>query len=155
MTTIGTNEHNTLGTGESLEKEWLEGAVASLSAHFAEAAHRDSSFIDVYGERFEDEIVTVFSYVHEDDASRTPKTLFIAHPIVDDVEKMKKLLPTVLDLAATILESVLDDPEWSDFNAQWTENPFKGLDFAYKITRENISLTLQADRILAGDIEIH
>jgi hypothetical protein len=143
-----TESHSEEGT--SLPKEWTESFVGLLTQTYFEKTEKDHRFFDVYGQIFEKEFVVVISYIHHDDHHAAPISIFISHD-VDDDKKMKKGLDKVINLAGHILDDIFSVSDWSDFIPTWTENTLGENQFFYKITRENIGLTLQAEEILKND----
>lgn len=147
---LGRYEENTVG--KPLPNEWQEDFVAVINEAYHAKAEAAGRFFDVYGAIYDREFVVISSYIHKEDQLAAPITLFISHDIITDEKKMKKALKDVVNLAGLIWDDILATDEWNDFVPNWTENDFNGNQFHYKITRENISLTLQANEILAGKL---
>jgi hypothetical protein len=57
----------------------------------------------------------------------------------------------MVDLLGHIFDDIFNTEDWSGYVSNWTENKYKNHTFFYKITRENIALTLQANEILSKD----
>jgi ADP-ribosyl-[dinitrogen reductase] hydrolase len=77
-----------------------------------------------------------------------PIAVFISHDQESDSKKIKKTLENIIQLAGHIFDDIFAVDEWSDFIPNWTENEYEGDLLHYKITRENISLSIQAEEIL-------
>lgn len=134
-------------TRKLLPQEWTDGLNTTLNEVYAEQLKVRNSFFDVYGELYDKEFVVIASMMHESDATVAPVSIFVSHDVIAEEKKYKKVLQNMVDLIGAIVDDVLAS-ENCDYNANWTENEFKGDKFFYKITRENISLTLQAEAIL-------
>ena len=80
-----------------------------------------------------------------------PVTLFISHDNLEDSKKFKKSLAALVDFAGIIFDDITGTKDWSDYNSTWTENEYKDSTFSIKITRENISLSLQAEELLKDE----
>ena len=134
-------------TRKLLPQEWTDELASTLNEVYAERLKERESFFDVYGEIYDQEFVVIASMMHEKDNTVAPISIFVSHDIVDDQKKYQKVLKNLVDLIGAIVDDVITQ-EHCEYVANWTENKFKGDTFYYKITRENISLTLQAEAIL-------
>ena len=83
----------------------------------------------------------------------SPITIFISHDNVESSKEFKSVLKNLVDLSSLIIDDIVSVKEWLDYNSLWIENEFRGSKFYYKTTRENISLTIQAEKILNGELE--
>lgn len=135
--------------------EWLEEVTKTLNEAYNDNCQKESRFFEVYGESYEKEFVVVVSFLHNTDQMAAPITLFIAHDIVEDSKAFKKVLANLLNLIGLIFDDIFATENWSEFSANWTENKYQDDMFYYKITRENISLSLQAEALLQKDIELN
>jgi len=137
-----------------LPNEWTEELVRTLSEAYYVQSEKDNSFFDVYGEITEKEFVVVASYLHHEDQMKAPISLFISHDVVDDSKAFKKVLKSLVDLTGEIFDDAFASDDGPDYVATWTGSKYKTCDFHYKITRENISLTVQAEAFLEKDGDI-
>lgn len=135
----------------SLPAEWTEELTRVLTDTYFQQSEKDNRFFHVYGEIYEKEFVVIVSYLHHDDHLASPITLFISHDVVEDSKKFKTVLKNLVDLSGLIFDDVFSSSDWSDYVTTWTENNYRDQNFFYKITRENISLTLQAEEFLNKD----
>lgn len=138
-------------THNILPQEWTEELTKTLTHVYTDQLEKDHRFFDVYGEICDKEFVVVISYLHLEDQLNSPISLFISHDIVEDSKAFKKTLKNLVDLSGEQFDDILSIQDWSDYVPNWTENSYKNSHFFYKITRENISLTLQAEEILSKD----
>lgn len=135
--------------------EWLEEVTKTLNEAYSQNCEKENRFFEVYGESYEKEFVVVVSFLHNTDQMAAPTTLFIAHDIVEDSKKFKTVLANLLNLIGLVFDDIFATENWSEFSTIWTENKYKDNQFYYKVTRENISLTLQAEALLQKDIELN
>lgn len=140
--------------GKALPQEWQDEFINMLNTAYADVISKNDRFFDVYGRIYEKEFVIVASYIHIEDQLAAPISVFISHDIINDNKLMKTALDNVTDLFGLIFDDILSDDQWNSYNSIWSENKFKENTFHYKITRENISLTLQAEEILKGNIDL-
>ena len=134
-------------TRKLLPQEWTDELGNTLNEVYAEQLKERQSFFDVYGEIYDREFVVIASLMDEKDNTVAPISIFVSHDIVAEQKKYQQVLKNLVDLIGAIVDDVLASDSW-EYNSNWTENQFKGDTFYYKITRENISLTLQAEAIL-------
>ncbi|MBD65621.1 MAG: hypothetical protein CME62_10475 [Halobacteriovoraceae bacterium] len=137
-----------------LPMEWLEEVTKTLNDVYRAQCDEQNRFFEVYGENYKDEFVVIVSLLHKKDQMIAPITLFISHDILPTSKEFKKVLEDLINLVGLIFDDIFATEEWSEFNSMWTENQYKGSTFYYKVTRENISLSLQAEAILQKDISL-
>lgn len=140
--------------GNDLPQQWQDEFINNLNLAYADVISKNDRFFDVYGRIYDREFVVVASYIHIEDQLAAPISVFISHDIIDDEKLMKKALDNLTDLFGLIFDDILDNDQWNDYNPNWSENQYKENTFFYKITRENISLTLQAEEILKGSLDL-
>ena len=138
--------------GQALPQQWQEEVISVLNEAYHQKSEEDSSFFDVYGSINEKEILVIVSYIHKTDQLASPISLFISLDVITDEKQMKKALKNIVDLIGEIFDDIFATTNWNDYCTNWTENKYQGNDFYYKITRENISLTLQANELLSGNL---
>lgn len=148
---LGRYESSDISQGKGLPAEWTEEFVGILTETYAAQSEKDNRFFDVYGQIFDKEFVVIVSYIHHSDQMAAPVSIFISHDTESDSKELSKALKALVDLSGHILDDIFSQEDWNEFVPNWTENTFKGHQFHYKITRENISLTLQAEEILKKD----
>ena len=148
---LGRYEQSTIGTGKDLPGEWTENFTKILTEAFHTQLEEDNSFFDVYGKIFDKELLVIVSYHDHGDQLVAPKSLFISHDNMENTKAFEKVLKNLVDLSGAIFDDVFSQKDWNDYALDWVENEFRNSTFHYKITRENISLTLQAEENLKTD----
>lgn len=133
---------------KELPAEWTESFTRTLTDAYFERSEKDNCFFNVYAEILEKEFVVIISYLHHNDQLVAPITLSISHDLVEDSKKFKVALDDLVNFSGLIFDDIFGTEDWHDYIPSWTEGKFKQSTFYYKITRENISLTLQAEEIL-------
>lgn len=147
-------EDSDLKATKTLPNEWLEEFTKTLNEVYHERLKATDRFFDVYGEIYEKEFVVIVSYLHAKEQAISPISLFVSHDNQEDSKKFKKTLKDLVDFCGVVFDDIFATPDWNEFNSNWTENIYKNSTFYYKLTRENISLTLQAEALLNKEIEI-
>lgn len=136
---------------KNLPEEWTESFTRTLTDTYFEQSEKDNCFFNVYAEILEKEFVVIISYLHHNDQLVAPITLSISHDLEDDSKKFKKALDNLVNFSGLVFDDIFAEKDWNEYVPAWTENTYKDSTFYYKITRENISLTLQAEEILKKD----
>lgn len=145
---VGRHRDSVLSSAKNLPQDWTEEFIRVLSHSYSEQSNKDNCFFDVHGLLFDEEVVVIISYIHHNDHARAPISLFISHDIEGDIKKMTKTLDTLVDFSGLVFDDIFSTKDWNEFVPNWTENKYKNSNYHYKITRENFSLTLQAEEIL-------
>jgi hypothetical protein len=87
------------------------------------------------------------------DYSLSPVPLSITFDNLNDSKALKKILDISVSLTSLIYDDIFSKEDWHEYVLNWTENEIDGHKLFYKITRENISLTLQAEELLNGNLD--
>ena len=148
---FGKYEKDEEQNGKPLPFEWLEEVTATFNNAYAEKRKEQNRFFETFGEIYTKEYVVIISYLDSTDPMTAPVTLFISHDNLEDSKKFKKSLAALVDFAGIIFDDITGTKDWSDYNSTWTENEYKDSTFSIKITRENISLSLQAEELLKDE----
>lgn len=136
-------------TGTQLPQDWTDKARTALNTRF-EAFKEQYEFF-VYAEVLPDELVLITSAVKRD-VLLSPITFFISVDISDQTspKKSTKILGEMMDITELFFEETFEDENWSDYTPLWLETFAKEQNYFYKVTRENIYLTIEANKLLEG-----
>ena len=96
---------------------------------------------------FPAEVVLAVSLVNKKDDNAAPVTYHVSTDLNEKI-KADKVVDNLVDSVGIFFDSYFEDPNWNDFFSKWEETEFKGIKIYYKISRENVGLTLLADQIL-------
>ena len=133
--------------GVLLPKEWIEDTKLALDTRF-EAFSQAYEFF-VYGEVHEDELLLIISALSRN-IEKSPISFFLSMDIDEKkAKKSEKLLITMLNTSELFFEEVFDTDNWNDYTATWLETASENETMQYKVTRENIYLTIEANKILS------
>lgn len=137
-------------------KEWAEGLKQVLLNIYGEQAIKDDKTFEVYGFSYPSEALLIISYVGLD-KFETPLTFFISADLTKSSDS-KKIVNTMFDCAGAFFDSFFagqssdeaaEEVEiFDDYMVNWEETDFHGEKLFYRITRENVALTMQADLLL-------
>lgn len=134
--------------GKAIPHEWQEEVQKLLNLNFGDQLKDRKYFFDTLGRIFQDELLLIVS-LSPDNPALPAVSCFIS--MDNPTEKtVKKFLDTMLDFAGDFFETYFDTPDWSEYSPRWLELEYNNQDLFYKVTRENISLTLKAEELLKG-----
>ncbi len=138
-------------TGTALPKSWLENISMLIAETYPELSkhHQNCS---VWSELYDTELLLIISLINEK-TSATAITVMLSADITKNSDKeLKRIMDKSVETAGLIIEGYLADLESSDVSVEsipeWTEEKKNKFSFYYKITRENIDLTLEANKLL-------
>ncbi len=135
-------------------KEWGAGLKQILLNIYGEHAIKDDRTFEVYGFSYPNEVLLIISYVGLDKFT-TPVTLFISADLLPDTDS-KKMVNTMFDCAGVFFDTYFAGNEareeegeiFDDYNLDWDETDFHQQKLFYKVTRENVTLSMEADLLL-------
>lgn len=149
---IGRYNTSELNDAKDLPGEWSDALTNILNATYEDRANKDNAFFDVLGKVFKEETIIIVSYLDKEDYSKSPICVAISLDNIQDTKKFKNTLDSTVKLSSLIYDDIFATEDWSEYVHNWTENEIDQNALYYKITRENFSLTLQAEEILKGNI---
>jgi hypothetical protein len=140
---------NENSTGTPLPSNWIENISLLLNESYPEITNNDLT-TQVWAEVFDTEILTIVSLLGN---QQTPPTTFL---ISADIEKnsdkqLKKSLDKSIEIVGMMIEAYLHSlthEQLYEYTHQWTEDKKSKFTFFYRTTREDISLTLKANKLL-------
>ncbi len=132
-----------------LPEKWRQELKQSLLKVYGDQCLKDDKTFDVYGFTYPNELLIIASYVGMDQGT-IPITIFLSADI-NQKSDPKKLFDSLLDNIAIFFDQYfqnINNEEWDEFVYEWQEEVINRQTFYYKVTRENISLTLEAEKLL-------
>ncbi|MFP5457612.1 MAG: hypothetical protein ACLGG7_02665 [Bacteriovoracia bacterium] len=135
--------------GEVLPLEWSDTVGQLLNQTYAQECTAQARTFAVYGQIFEDELLVIIGF-NPLEATAAATTCFLSCDKADisTPEKVKATQTDFVDIAGMFFDEIFATEDWSDWEPNWQEVEWKGKTFFYKLTRENVTLTLEADRML-------
>ena len=146
-------DHDT--TAVLFPKDWAEGLKQILLNIYGEKCIKDEKTFEVYGFSYSSEVLLIISYVGLD-KFETPTTLFVSADL-DEKTDSDKIMDTMFDSAGVFFDSFFAQDEdseeiWDEYVLDWEETEFGKEKLFYKVTRENVGLSMQAD-LLLGELK--
>ena len=132
-------------------KDWAEGLKQILLNIYGETCIKDDRTFEVYGFSYPTEVLMIVSYTSLDKFA-APLSLFLSADLTEKT-KTDEIINDMFDSVGVFFDSYFAKSEnldeiWDDYVLDWEETEFGKLSFFYKVTRENIGLSLEADRLL-------
>lgn len=136
-------------------KDWADGLKQILLNIYGEQCIKNDKTFEVYGFSYPTEVLLVLSYTGLD-KFETPITLFLSSDLSNKTNT-NKIMDTLFDNAGVFFDSYFATEEnadeiWDDYVLDWQDSDFGSEKFYYKVTRENVGLSMQAD-LLLGEME--
>jgi hypothetical protein len=141
--------------GKNLPQDWSESLARLLNETYKSECKKNVRYFDVYGQIYADELLIIVSYLSEKDEAASPITLFLScdpYQLANE-EKLSETQSAYIELTGLFFDEIFSAEEWSEFEPDWQEVTHKKHNYYYKITRENINLTLEANKLLGDDFE--
>ena len=141
--------------GKPLPLEWIEGLSRLLNETYKVECKQNGRYFDVFGKAYSEELLVIVSYLSEDDEYLAPISLFLSSDPdqITNEDKVKETQRNFIDIVGLFFDEIFADQEWDQFEPMWQEVSHKNQNYFYKISRENINATLEADRLLGDDFE--
>ncbi len=133
-------------------KEWRDQTAISFGAYFENHPIQNDHTFEAFGFHHLDETVIIISLVPFSEIS-SPISLFISKDLNEkernSEREFNKAKDSILDVVGMIMKDLLDDFDNFQYILNWTEYEFRKEKFFYKLTRENIDLTIKTEEILS------
>ena len=140
-------------------KDWADGLKQILLNIYGEQCIKDDKTFEVYGFSYPNEVLLIISYAGLDKFV-APVTLFLSSDL-DSKTKSDKIMDTMFDSAGVFFDSYFaasddedNDEIWDDYVLDWQDAEFGSDKIFYKVTRENVGLSMQADLLLGDDFDV-
>ena len=132
-------------------KDWAEGLKQILLNIYGDKCLEDDKSFEVFGFSYPTEVLMIVSYVALDKFI-SPITLFLSADLSKNT-KSDEIINEMFDSVGVFFDSYFAKSEtpdeiWDDYVLDWEETEFGKLNFFYKITRENVGLSMEADLLL-------
>lgn len=134
-------------SGISFPTEWTQQFQAILSQTYESDLTKHAIKISVYAIGYSNEILLIVTLADSED--RAIPVSYFASCDLNEKKAPLTQLKILADSVGIFLDQYFAEEDWNDFIDIWTDAELKDLKFYYKVVRENVGLTLEADRLLA------
>lgn len=138
--------------GVDLPVEWRENVAGLLNQNFQSECEVQKKSFDLFGKIYQDEVLVIVSWLDNEDFNQSPVTMFLSADIFNK-KNTETAMEHLVEIAGLFFDEYFNTDDWSEFEPNWKQTSHKKNDYYYKITRENIALSLAADKILDDDTQ--
>lgn len=150
---LGRNKNSK--TGKVIPLDWSEGLARLLNETYKSECKEQGRYFDVFGQIFPEELLVVTSFLSEKDEYLTPITCFLSCEAdqMNSEKQVKETQESYIELTGLFFDEIFSQKEWNEFEPQWQEVTHKQQNYWYKITRENLNATIEANKLLGEDFD--
>ncbi len=136
--------------GVALPVEWSDSVSRLLNQTYQDNCDAQKRSFDVFGQIYPEELLVIVAFLPKGESTESATTLFLSCDKTDmaSAEKARATQETFVDLAGLFFDEIFATEDWSEWEPNWQPVEWKGKSYYYKLTRENVSLSLEADRLL-------
>ncbi|OFZ23864.1 MAG: hypothetical protein A2202_02315 [Bdellovibrionales bacterium RIFOXYA1_FULL_36_14] len=136
-------------SGNPLPELWISEVLKLLNTAYSTQLKEMNYFLEFYGISYPDELFLAVSVINANNRSISPTSMCLSTDLTPK-QDVKKILNTLVDTLGILLDNFFSTPDFQEWQPTWLSETFKKTSFFYKITREDISLTIEANKLL-GD----
>ena len=136
--------------GKLLPHEWTTKVADLMNGTYAIECQSRHRVFDVYGQAFPDELLVIVSFISTENRGEAPITCFLSSDALSlsTAQELKKTQELFIEIAGQFYDEIFSNSNWDDWEPNWQEVEYDKKKYFYKLSRENIALTVEADRIL-------
>lgn len=136
--------------GQLLPHEWTSKVADLLNGTYAVECQKRERVFDVYGQAFSEELLVIVSFLSVKGQVEAPMTCFLSSDAVSlsTAQELKTTQELFIEIAGQFFDEIFSTEHWGDWEPNWQEVEYQGKKYQYKISRENIALTIEADKLL-------
>ena len=136
--------------GKECPQEWIDQISHLINDLYATLFEKEGKKFTVYGYIYSDELLLIVCLSKKDSLDIVPLSLFIS---ADCENEEEQILKHILDFLGILLEHILSKIQLESYTEEiylvsWQEYEYNRQKYYYKITREDINATLEANRLL-------
>jgi hypothetical protein len=134
-------------------KEWSENVKTTLLSLYGDKCIKEDRTFEIFSFTYPTELLLIVSYTSLDKLV-APVTLFLSSDLQENNKDPKKMMDNLFDAVGVFFDSYFagqrneENEIWDEYIYEWQEADFGKQQIYYKVTRENIALSLEAESIL-------
>ena len=140
------SRHNEEMDGVDLPMEWLDELTHAVKSTYGNTLQSNGYEIKTFGELFKGEVCVAFSL-----SSNSGCITLIISVDLDPKKEPKDLLDKAINHSSEFFDLIINSEGEDVFQPNWVKSELTGSDFYFKITREDISLTIEANKLLRSN----
>ena len=133
--------------GIILPDKWRQKVESVLYNVYQKNCDADKKEFQVYAITYPNELLLTAGYFNPERLDEAPVTYMISMDL-NEQEDPNQYLDTLIDSIGLFFDGYFADADWNDYQAHWEEGEYKKLKFHYKVSRENMALSIQAEQLL-------
>lgn len=136
--------------GTLVPHEWTTSVADLLNGTYALECQKRDCVFDVYGQVFPSELLVIVSFIPTKTQTQAPVTCFLSSDTAQMTtpNERKKTQDLFIEIAGQFFDEIFANDNWSEWEPNWQEVEYDKHKYFYKLSRENIALTIEADRLL-------
>ena len=138
--------------GVSFPQEWAKKIEETLFTLYQDHCEREKQSFELHGFTYPNEVVLTASYLNKKCLNKLPVT-YVASVDFQEGKAPQKLMALLVDSIGLFFDSFFANREEAEYLSLWNKASLREQTFYYKVTREMISLTLEANRIMQCSTE--
>ena len=141
------SRHNEEAKGVSLPTDWLDEVTTVINSTYESLLKQKKLTLKTYGELHKGEVCLAFCLYSMNKEDTSAISLFLSVDLKEK-EDPKVVLDNTINRSSEFFDLFLSGQEDELYQPNWVESDLAKGNFYFKITRENISLTIEANRLL-------
>ncbi len=142
---LSRNEQNS--SGNTLPEMWINELLNLLNTVYSNQLKERNCFLEFHGFSYPDELFLAVSIINISNRSISPTSVCLSTDLTPK-EDVKKVLDTLIDATGILLDNFFNEAQWDAWSSTWQKETFKKMTFYCNITREDLSLTIEANKLL-------
>ena len=139
--------------GIILPEKWREKVESVLYNVYQDQCDNMKKTFQVHGITYPNEFYLAVGLLNQEQLEVAPVSYIISMDLTENSKGEKeqdpeKYLDTLIDSMGVFFDSYFAEADWNDYISNWTEATYKDLKFFYKVSRENVALSIQAEALL-------
>lgn len=141
------SRHNEETTGVNLPSEWLDEITSAVNSTYENQLKEKKLVLKTYGELHKGEVCLAFCLYSLNPEDTSAISLFLSVDLKEK-EDPKSALDNTINQSSEFFDLLLSGQENELFQPNWVKSDLPKSNFFFKITRENIALSIEANRLL-------
>jgi hypothetical protein len=139
--------------GKSIPEDWLISLGILLNEAYHDECVKHARTFDVYGQIYAEELILAVSWLSEKDEYIAPITCFLSCEPgqMNNGTKVKSTQQNFIDVVGIFFDEIFATDDWAEFEPNWQEVVYKEETYFFKLSRENVRLTIEANKLLGDD----
>ena len=134
--------------GILLPAQWCKKVEGVLTSTYQVKCDAISKKFQVHGITYPNELFLAVGLFDPENLLEAPVTYVVSLDLENNKNEPETYLDTLIDSMGIFFDSYFADADWNDYQAVWSEAEYKKLKFHYKVSRENLALSIQAESLL-------